>query len=125
MTDAATGALPTGALPTGALPTGAVRADAGLRTLRSAAFSAVCVAVSAAGHALVSGAGLPWGPLAAGWFVTLLLVMPLAGRERSRAGITATLLCGQMVLHALLSLGQVHADPGVADRPRRKPPELT
>ncbi|TDC85250.1 hypothetical protein [Actinomadura sp. 7K507] len=89
----------------------ATRADTGLRTLRSAAFAAVCVAVSASGHALVSGAGLPWVSLAAGWFVTLLLVMPLAGRERSRTGITATLLCGQMVLHALFSLGQCRADP--------------
>ncbi|MFG2084743.1 MULTISPECIES: hypothetical protein [unclassified Spirillospora] len=91
-----------------------IRADAGLRLLRSAAFSAVCVAVSASGHALVSGAGLPWGPLAAGWVVTLFLVTPLAGRERSRTGITATLLCGQTVLHVLFSLGQAHAHPGHA-----------
>ncbi|WP_203596052.1 hypothetical protein [Actinomadura bangladeshensis] len=82
------------------------RADGGMRLLRSAAFSAVCTAVSATAHAAASGDGVPWWSLLAGWAVTLCLVAPLAGRERSRPGIIAMLLCGQIVLHTVFCFGQ-------------------
>ncbi|WP_433235964.1 hypothetical protein [Actinomadura nitritigenes] len=83
-------------------------ADQGMRLLRAAAFSVVCASVSGCAHALASGAGLSWWSLLVGWLVMLGLVAPLAGRERSRPGIVATLLCGQLVLHVLFSLGQCH-----------------
>ncbi|WP_165488491.1 hypothetical protein [Actinomadura formosensis] len=86
-----------------------VRADGGMRLLRSAAFSAVCTAVSASAHSAVSGAGLPWSSLLAGWVLTMGLVTPLAGRERSRHAITAMLLCGQMILHVVFCFGQAPA----------------
>lgn len=97
---------------TGAVP-GARRADAGLRVLRSAAFSAVCVPVSACAHAAVAGGGPSWRALLAGVLVMLVLVTPLADRERSRAGIVATLLCGQVVLHVLFCLGRHGAGGGM------------
>lgn len=87
-------------------PTTAPPADRGMRLLRAAAFSAVCVSASGCAHVLASGEGLSWTPLVAGWLATMLLVTPLAGRERSRPGIIATLLCGQVVLHVVFSLGQ-------------------
>ncbi|URM96536.1 hypothetical protein LUW76_20580 [Actinomadura madurae] len=94
----------------------AARADPGMRVLRAVAFSAVCVSVSGCAHALASHAGLPWRSLLAGWLVMLCLVTPLAGRERSRPGIIATLLCGQMVLHVVFAVGQCHdAVAGVPD----------
>jgi hypothetical protein len=91
------------------------RADGGMRLLRSAAFSAVCTAVSATAHAAASGAGVPWWSLLAGWVVTLCLVAPLAGRERSRPAIIAMLLCGQIVLHTVFCFGQspAPADPAM------------
>ncbi|CND48449.1 Uncharacterised protein [Mycobacterium tuberculosis] len=52
---------------------GKARADGGMSLLRSAAFSAVCTAVSATAHAAASGAGVPWWSLLAGWAVTLFL----------------------------------------------------
>ncbi|NKZ07845.1 hypothetical protein [Actinomadura latina] len=89
-----------------------MRADGGMRLLRSAAFAAVCAAVSASAHAAASGAGVPWWSLLAGWAVTLCLAAPLAGRERSRPAIIAMLLCGQTVLHAVFCFGQSPAPSG-------------
>ena len=90
-----------------------MRADGGMRLLRSAAFSGVCAAVSAAAHAAASGTGLPWWSLPAGWLVMLGLAAPLAGRERSRPGIIAMLLCGQLVLHVVFCCGQAPAEPAM------------
>ncbi|MEU3145253.1 MULTISPECIES: hypothetical protein [unclassified Streptomyces] len=53
-----------------------VRAAAGLRPLRAAVFSAVCVTLSAAGHVLVPGSGIPVWTLAAGWAGLLCVVGP-------------------------------------------------
>lgn len=83
-----------------------VRAGADLRLLRAAVFSAVCVMLSAIGHAWASGAGIPPWALLAGWVGVLGVVAPLAGRERSLPGIAATLLGGELGLHLLFSLGQ-------------------
>ncbi|MEU3090360.1 hypothetical protein ACWCQ0_39205 [Streptomyces massasporeus] len=83
-----------------------VRAATDLRLLRAAVFSAVCVALSASGHALASGGGIPVLSLAAGWAGLVGLVGPLAGRERSLPGIALTLLSGEIGLHLLFSFGQ-------------------
>ncbi|MFF4752291.1 hypothetical protein ACWD5R_29235 [Streptomyces sp. NPDC002514] len=77
-----------------------------LRILRAAVFAAVCVVLSAAGHALASCASVPLWTLAVGFLGSLVLVAPLAGRERSLPGIAALLAFGQIVLHALFGLGQ-------------------
>ncbi|MFB0616437.1 hypothetical protein [Streptomyces sp. AGS-58] len=82
------------------------RPGAGLRILRAAVFTAVCVALAAAGHTLASCARVPLWTLGAGFLGSLLLVAPLTGRARSLPGIAALLALGQTVLHTLFGLGQ-------------------
>ncbi|WP_431035094.1 hypothetical protein ACQYWQ_14845 [Streptomyces sp. P6-2-1] len=82
------------------------RAGSGLRLLRAAVFTAVCVALSALGHSMASGASVPLWSLGLGFLLVLLVVCPLAGRERSLPGIAALLATGQLGLHALFGLGQ-------------------
>ncbi|MGW1839181.1 hypothetical protein [Streptomyces sp. NPDC002067] len=88
------------------------RAAADLRLLRAAVFTAVCVALSAAGHMAGSLATVPVWTLAAGCAAVLLVAAPLAGRERSLPGIAAALTVGQLALHALFATGQRCAAPG-------------
>lgn len=68
-------------------------------------FAAVCVALSAAGHALASCAAVPWWTLLAGFLGMFAVVAPLAGRERSLLSIAAVLAGGQVALHALFGMG--------------------
>lgn len=88
-----------------------VRAGAGLRLLRAAVFTAVCVVLSAAGHGLASRHGVPAGALVVGSLVVFAVAAPLAGRERSLRGIATTLALGQLALHAVFGAGQACADP--------------
>ncbi|MEU1345634.1 hypothetical protein [Streptomyces sp. NPDC005795] len=81
------------------------RAGAGMRLLRAAVFAAVCVALSAAGHALAACATVPWWTLLAGFLGILAVAAPLAGRERSLPSIAAALAGGQLVLHTLFGVG--------------------
>jgi hypothetical protein len=83
-----------------------VRAGAGMRLLRAAVFAAVCVALSAAGHAMASGCGIPLWAFLAGWAAVTAVAALLAGRERRLPGICAAMLGGQLGLHLLFSLGQ-------------------
>ncbi|RPF41715.1 hypothetical protein EDD96_5525 [Streptomyces sp. Ag109_G2-6] len=82
------------------------RAGAGLRTTRAAVFTAVCVVLSAAGHAVASCATVPWWALALAFVCLFAVTAPLAGRRRSRPGIAAGLAVGQLGLHVLFGLGQ-------------------
>ncbi|AWT44232.1 MULTISPECIES: hypothetical protein [Streptomyces] len=82
------------------------RAGRELRLLRAAVFAAVCVVLAACGHTLASCATVPLWSLGAGFLGALVVVVPLAGRERSLPGIVALLALGQTVLHALFGLGQ-------------------
>lgn len=82
------------------------RAAADLRLLRAAVFAAACVALSAAGHVLAAGEGLPLWTVGVGFAAVLAVAAPLAGRERSLPGITALLALGQLALHTLFSYGQ-------------------
>ncbi|MEU3402600.1 hypothetical protein ABZ766_01370 [Streptomyces sp. NPDC006670] len=82
------------------------RAGAGLRTTRAAVFTAVCVVLSAAGHAVASCATVPWWALALAFVCVFAVTAPLAGRRRSRPGIAAGLAVGQLGLHTLFGLGQ-------------------
>lgn len=82
------------------------RAGAGLRLLRAAVFTAVCVVLSATGHVLAACASVPWWTLALGFLGVFALVAPLAGREHSLPSIAAALATGQLSLHTLFGLGQ-------------------
>lgn len=82
------------------------RSGVGLRVLRAAVFAAVCVVLAAAGHSIASCASVPLWTLGAGFVGAVLVVAPLAGRERSLGGIATLLAAGQTVLHVLFGLGQ-------------------
>ncbi|MEV5509107.1 hypothetical protein [Streptomyces orinoci] len=88
------------------MPHPVARAGADLRLIRAAVFTAVCVVLSAGGHALASGMSVPLWALAAGGLGVFAVAAPLAGRERSLPGIAAALALGQLALHALFGLGQ-------------------
>ncbi|MET7679497.1 hypothetical protein [Streptomyces sp. NPDC005423] len=82
------------------------RPGSGLRVLRAAVFSAVCVVLAAAGHVLASTGTVPLWTLGAGFLGTVLVTAPLAGRVRPLPAVVALLAVGQTVLHALFGLGQ-------------------
>ncbi|MFE7093404.1 hypothetical protein [Streptomyces erythrochromogenes] len=84
----------------------ATHAGAGLRLIRAAVFTAVCVVLSAAGHALASCATVPWWSLCIGFLAVFAIAAPLAGRRRTLPGLAAGLTAGQLSLHALFGLGQ-------------------
>ncbi|MFG2599578.1 hypothetical protein [Streptomyces sp. NPDC048462] len=87
------------------------RAGAGLRLLRAAVFAAVCVALSAAGHAMAACAAVPGWTLLAGFLGILAVAVALAGRERSLPSIAAALAGGQIALHTLFGVGTHAATP--------------
>ncbi|MFH8404508.1 hypothetical protein ACH4FX_06995 [Streptomyces sp. NPDC018019] len=82
------------------------RAAADLRLLRAAVFTAVCVALSAAGHMIGSCAAVPVWTLGVGCAAVFAVAAPLAGRERSLPGIAVALAAGQLALHTVFALGQ-------------------
>ncbi|MDK1474976.1 hypothetical protein QNO07_16390 [Streptomyces sp. 549] len=91
------------------------RAGADLRMLRAAVFTAVCVALSAAGHVLAAGATVPWWSVAAAVAVVFAVAAPLAGRERTLPGIAAALAAGQTALHFLFATAQTGPAPAPAE----------
>ncbi|MBO1336716.1 hypothetical protein [Streptomyces sp. VRA16 Mangrove soil] len=102
------------------------RSAADLRLLRAAVFAAVCVVLSAAGHVLGSTSTVPLWTLGLGSLLAFCVALPMAGRERSLAGIAVTLGIGQIGLHTLFGLGQNHASmamgsaqPSVMERAAR------
>ncbi|WP_151478851.1 hypothetical protein [Streptomyces albicerus] len=82
------------------------RTGGDLRVLRAAVFTAVCVVLAAAGHAIASCDTVPPWSLGAGFLAVFAVAAPLAGRERSLPGIAVLLAVGQTVLHTLFGLGQ-------------------
>ncbi|MGW6781290.1 hypothetical protein [Streptomyces sp. NPDC054987] len=84
----------------------ATHAGAGLRLIRAAVFTAVCVVLSAAGHALASCATVPWWSLCIGFLAVFAVAAPLAGRRRTLPGLAVGLAVGQLSLHTLFGLGQ-------------------
>lgn len=91
-----------------------VRAGAGLRLLRAAVFTAVCVVLAAAGHSLASGRSVPVWSLVLGWLAVFAVVAPLAGRERRMPAIAAVLAVGQLTLHAVFNAGQLCTGAGAS-----------
>ena len=86
-------------------------AGAGLRALRAAVFTAVCVALSAGGHVFGGGGPVSLLALAAGFAVVFAVSTALAGRERSLPGIVGLTAFGQLGLHSLFALGGGHHPP--------------
>lgn len=91
-----------------------MRAGAGMRLLRAAVFTAVCVLLAAAGHALAAGRPVPVRSLALGWLAVFAFVLPMAGRERRLPGIASLLALGQLTLHLVFSTGQMCASVAAA-----------
>jgi hypothetical protein len=77
-----------------------------LRAVRAAVFAAVCVTLSVAGHAWMSGCTVaPWAVMAAGAGV-LACAFALAGRRRGYGWIAASMLTAQALLHELFARAQ-------------------
>ncbi|MFJ9571765.1 hypothetical protein [Streptomyces bacillaris] len=85
------------------MSTPVAHAGAGLRLMRAAVFTAVCVVLSAAGHSFAAGAPVPTWTLLAGFLGVLAVASALAGRERSLRSIAGALAGGQLVLHVLFA----------------------
>lgn len=77
-------------------------------------FTAACVVLSAAGHALAAGAPVPAWTLLAGFLGTLGVATVLAGRERSLPSIVGALAGGQILLHVLFAYGSHDSAPAAA-----------
>ncbi|MFB6836604.1 hypothetical protein [Streptomyces sp. NPDC056361] len=76
------------------------------RLLRAAVFTAVCVVLSALGHALAACAGIALWTLLAGFLGVFGITVLFAGRERSLGFVVTALAGGQLGLHVLFGLGQ-------------------
>ncbi|MFJ2023687.1 hypothetical protein ACIODW_07710 [Streptomyces sp. NPDC087897] len=80
-------------------------AGAGLRLMRAAVFTAVCVVLSAAGHAFAARTAVPAWTVLAAFLGVFGAAAVLAGRERSLPSIVGALAGGQIVLHGLFAYG--------------------
>ncbi|PWS40702.1 hypothetical protein DKT74_31470, partial [Streptomyces sp. ZEA17I] len=96
------------------MSTPVAHAGAGLRLMRAAVFTAVCVVLSAAGHAFAAGAPVPAWTLLAGFLGVLAVASALAGRERSLRSIACALAGGQLLLHVLFAYGSHGSAQAVA-----------
>ncbi|MFJ8663211.1 hypothetical protein [Streptomyces sp. NPDC093795] len=76
------------------------------RLLRAAVFTAVCVVLSALGHALAACAGIALWTLLAGFLGVFGVTVLFTGRERSLGVVVGALAGGQLGLHVLFGLGQ-------------------
>ncbi|MBL1093386.1 MULTISPECIES: hypothetical protein [Streptomyces] len=84
---------------------------AALRYVRAAVFAAVCVVLSATGHAVMSGPALPGWTLAAAAAAVFVCAGLAAGRERSLPAIAGGMLACQGGLHLFFSWAQGTATP--------------
>ena len=76
------------------------------RLARAAVFAAVCVVSAALGHALMSGAGLPWWAVGYAFAATTAAAWWLTGRERGVGLVTGATVVAQLGLHQLFGLAQ-------------------
>ncbi|MFE0171234.1 hypothetical protein ACFWZ2_02875 [Streptomyces sp. NPDC059002] len=83
------------------------------RLARAAVFAAVCVVTTALGHALMSGAPLPWWAVGYAFTATAAAAWWLTGRERGAVTVTSATVVAQLALHELFGLAQrMSAPPG-------------
>ncbi|MGW3571622.1 hypothetical protein ACWDSL_48450 [Streptomyces sp. NPDC000941] len=93
-----------------------------LRALRTAVFAAVCVLLAALGHALMSGAAVPWWVIGAALPVTCGAAWCLTGRERRPLAVIAATVGAQTALHVAFMLAQGSmAGAGAGATPMRMP----
>ncbi|MEV0774583.1 hypothetical protein [Streptomyces sp. NPDC050428] len=99
------------------MPDRVAHTGAGLRLLRAAVFTAVCVVLSATGHVIAACEAVPWWTLVIGFAGVFAVAAPLAGRARSLPAIALALTGGQLALHALFGMSQHHlaVRPGADD----------
>ncbi|AVZ74401.1 hypothetical protein SLUN_21765 [Streptomyces lunaelactis] len=76
------------------------------RLARSAIFAAVCVAMTALGHALMSGDSLPGWVMGSAFAVVTSGAWWLTGRERGALVVTGSTVVAQLVLHAAFTTSQ-------------------
>ncbi|MFE6728533.1 hypothetical protein ACFVDN_11665 [Streptomyces californicus] len=90
------------------------RAGAGLRLMRAAVFTAVCVVLSAAGHAFAARTAVPAWTLLVAFLGVFGVAAFLAGRERTLPSIVGALAGGQVLLHGLFAYGSHSAAPAAS-----------
>ncbi|MFF8644153.1 hypothetical protein [Streptomyces sp. NPDC015345] len=76
------------------------------RLARAAVFAALCVVTTAFGHALMSGAALPWWAVGYAFAATTAAAWWLTGRERGASAVTGATVVAQLALHELFDLAQ-------------------
>ncbi|MET9557872.1 hypothetical protein [Streptomyces sp. NPDC006645] len=99
------------------MPDRVAHTGAGLRLLRAAVFTAVCVVLSGTGHVIAACQAVPWWTLVVGFGGVFAVAAPLAGRARSLPAIALALTGGQLALHTLFGMSQHHLTmrPGADD----------
>lgn len=81
------------------------------RLARAAMFAAVCVVATALGHAVMSGAALPWWAVGYAFAATVAAAWWLTGRERGAAAVIGATVAAQLCLHELFGLAQRMSGP--------------
>ncbi|MFI1680771.1 hypothetical protein [Streptomyces sp. NPDC020607] len=81
------------------------------RLARAAMFAAVCVVATGLGHAVMSGATLPWWAVGYAFAATLAAAWWLTERERGAAAVIGATVAAQLCLHELFGLAQRMAGP--------------
>lgn len=89
---------------------------AGIRAARAGVFTALCVALSAGAHVLLSGTPVPPAMLAVVGVVVFLIAFALADRERGYGRIAALLIPLELFADTVFTSGQ-HACYGQAGGP--------
>ncbi|WP_101257678.1 hypothetical protein [Streptomyces barkulensis] len=90
--------------------------DTGIRAVRAAVFTAVCLVLSAGAHVLLSAGPLPYPPLLAVGATVFVIAFALAGRERGFRAIAALLVPLELAADTVFTTGQ-HACYGQAGGP--------
>ncbi|MFH0515644.1 hypothetical protein ACHBTE_00480 [Streptomyces sp. M41] len=80
-----------------------------LRVVRAAVFAAVCVVLATVGHAVMSGAGLPWWMLLSGTAAVAAVGWVFGAQERRRRTVAALTVAIQACLHVGFTLAQPHS----------------
>ncbi|MET8012717.1 hypothetical protein ABZU86_10965 [Streptomyces sp. NPDC005271] len=88
------------------MPTGST-----FRLARAAVFAAVCVVVTALGHALTSGGTLPLWAMGHAFAATAAAAWWLTGRERGALAVTGSTVVAQLGLHVLFMLSETLSAP--------------
>ncbi|MEV0261089.1 hypothetical protein AB0I49_07045 [Streptomyces sp. NPDC050617] len=91
-----------------------MEAGHGLRALRAIVFAAVCVLLAALGHAVMSGAAVPWWAIGGALSGTGGLAWFMAGRERGPLLVTLATVGAQSGLHSFFALAQNVASTSAA-----------